>query len=409
MSHLGDDIFDAEPGQPAGTRRDARPAREGRDVRDRRGARAAHQEEEREPREPRRRGGCALVAMLAAAVLVIAAVAVSFSSLRSMLPGGGSDDSDFAGPGAGEVEVTVEDGQSGSQIGEHLQQRGVVKSTGAFVSAAAAEPDRAAAIQPGTYALKKQMRAGDAFDLLADPANRIAEGVTIAEGLWRTEIYRALAESTGTPSADYTAAEESSQLKLPKEAEGDVEGWLFPATYEFEKGTSALAQLNTMIEKATSELEKAGVPRERWERTMTVASIVEGEAGAADRAKVARVVENRLADRDGPTVGMLNMDSTVHYIYQERGRAGTTDEMRASDNPYNTYRRVGLPPGPINNPGAAAIEAAAQPDDGPWLFFVTVDPDTGETKFATSQAEHDDNVQEFIAWCDDNRDEDGNC
>ena len=194
------------------------------------------------------------------------------------------------------------------------------------------------------------------------------------------------------------------RLKLPEQAGGDVEGWLFPSTYEFDKDTSAVAQLNAMITMTTDELKKAKVPQDRWERTLIVASIVEGESGAADRGKVARVIENRLADVNGPTVGMLNMDSTVHYVFQERGKAGTTDEMRNSDSPYNTYKHTGLPPGPINNPGAEAIEAAGHPDEGDWLFFVTVDPDSGETKFATTQREHDNNVKEFEQWCADNQD-----
>lgn len=394
MSHLGDDIFEEERpvgGAPA-TRRERRAAAE-----------------TERPRR-RRRAGCGLLAMLLAAVLVVGAVVVSFSSLGSLVPGRDSvDTSDYPGPGTGEVEVTVQSGQSGSEIGSHLHEQGVVKSVGAFVNVASAQPDQAAAIQPGVYQMKKEMSAGDALDWLADPANRTAQGVTIREGMWRSEIYAALAESTGTEVADYEAAEESSELELPEEAGGDVEGWLFPATYEFEEGTSAVAQLNAMIEKTVAELESAGVARADWERTLIVASIVEGEAGEADRAKVAQVVENRLAETDGPTVGMLQMDSTVHYIFQERGRAGTTDEMRASDDPYNTYQHKGLPPGPINSPGAAAIEAAAAPEDGPWLYFVTVNPDTGETKFATTQAEHDANVQEFQTWCDANRDEDGNC
>jgi UPF0755 protein len=96
------------------------------------------------------------------------------------------------------------------------------------------------------------------------------------------------------------------------------------------------------------------------------------------------------------------MDSTVHYAAQQRGKAGTTDAQRASNSPYNTYKVQGLPPGPIGNPGAASIEAAANPAKGDWVFFVTVDPSTGETKFATTQAEHDRYVQEFNAWCSAN-------
>lgn len=392
-----DDIFAQEPSaeDPAGRRR-------GDDRHDER------HDDERE-RVRRRRGGCAVLAMVLAAVLVVGAVVVSFSSLGDLIPGGGSDTEDYDGPGSGQVEVVVAEGESGADIGTTLHEQNVVASVGAFSNAATAQPDLASAIQPGTYQMKEEMAAEDALQWLADPANRVAQGITIREGLWRSEIYVILAEANGRTVEQYEAAERSSDLQLPEEAEGDIEGWLFPATYEFDEGATPVQQLNAMIEKTVAELESANVPRSEWERTLTVASIVEGEAGAADREKVARVVENRLEDTDGPTVGMLNMDSTVHYIFQERGRAGTTDEMRASDDPYNTYQHTGLPPGPINNPGAAAIEAAASPAEGDWLFFVTVNPDTGETKFATTQAEHDQNVQEFTEWCDANRDEDGNC
>ena len=125
-------------------------------------------------------------------------------------------------------------------------------------------------------------------------------------------------------------------------------------------------------------------------------------SGDADRAKVARVIENRLAAKDGPTRGLLQMDSTVHYAVKKRGKAGTTDADRASASPYNTYRVQGLPPGPINNPGAASIAAAANPAEGPWLFFVTVNPSTGETRFASTVAEHQGNVNLFNQWCRDN-------
>lgn len=371
MSQLDDDIFD-EPRPKASSRR------------------------ERRSHQPRRRGGRALLVMVLAGVVLLAGALLSFSNLRSLIPGGGEQEAaDFAGPGSGQVEVTVQSGQSGSQIGDHLQERGVVKTSRAFVKAAAAEPDKAAKIQPGVYQLKKEMRAGDAFAWLADPANRVAKGVTLSEGLWRSEIYAKLAKGTGTPKADYEKAERSPKLKLPAEAQGSVEGWLFPATYEFEKGTSAVDQLNTMIAKTVDELEQAGVAKKDWERTLTVASIVEGESGAADRGKVARVIENRLADPTGPTVGMLQMDSTIHYLLQKRGTITTSDKERKQDSPYNTYQNKGLPPGPINNPGAEAINAAAHPDEGDWLFFVTVDPETGETKFAKTQKEHDKNVQEF--------------
>lgn len=370
MSQLDDDIFD-EPEE-----HHDRPRRR------------AHAK-----RPSRRRRGISCLALLVAIAVVVAAAFFAFGSLRSLIPGGGGA-KDFAGPGHGKVEVEVSDGASGSEIGETLVEEGVVKTTSGFTEVAAAHPEKAAEIQPGTYTMRKEMTAEDAFDRLLDPAHRTASGVTVPEGLWRSEIYTRLSKGTGVPVKEYEQAEKSGRLELPAEAHGKVEGWLYPSTYELD-GKSAVEQLNEMISRTTDELEKAGVAKKDWERTLTVASIVEGEAGEADRAKVARVVENRLKNATGSTVGLLQMDSTIHYMLQKRGTVTTSDKERNTDSPYNTYKNPGLPPGPINNPGGEAIEAAGDPDPGNWLYFVTVDPETGETKFASSEKEHQRNVQEF--------------
>jgi UPF0755 protein len=247
------------------------------------------------------------------------------------------------------------------------------------------------------------MRAQDAFEILTDPANRVARSTTIREGLWASETFAALSKSTGVPLEEYEkAAKDAEAIGLPPQANGNVEGWLFPSTYEFSKTNSAVEQLSEMVAQTVRVLEGAGIPEDQWQRTLTIASIVEGEVnGDADRAKVARVILNRLDDGP-PNFGLLQMDSTVHFVAKERGRAGTTNEQRAADSPYNTYKVQGLPPGPIGNPGKASIEAAANPAEGGWHFFVTVDPSTGETKFANTQAEHDVNVREFQAWCSAN-------
>ena len=332
--------------------------------------------------------------MFLAGALVVAAVWFAAGSLGSLIPGFGGP-KDYPGPGHGSVEVVVDNGASGAQIGEALVTAGVVKSTSSFTEVAMAQPERAAKIQPGTYSMLKEMKAADAFEMLLDPQSKAANGLTIPEGLWRSEIYTRLSEGTGVPLSDYQAAETSPALELPEEAGGSLEGWLFPSTYEFGDDATAVDQLNKMIALTVKELEKAEVPQDEWERTLIIASIVEGESGAADRAKVARVIENRLEDVTGPTVGMLQMDSTIHYMLQKRGTVTTSDKERNTDSPYNTYKNKGLPPGPINNPGAAAIDAASHPADGDWLFFVTVDPESGETKFTADPEEHQENVQEF--------------
>jgi len=361
----------------------------------------------RHGRPRRRRRGRKLLVLLVTVVLVglagYGAWRVLGPVVSGLLSGTSSEEVDYPGPGEGEVNVVVEPGDTGEDIATTLRDNDVTKTRTAYLEAAAGDPQAAGTIQPGTYAMRQQMRGTDAFAILIDPANRIADLVTIREGLWKSEVFAALSEATGTPVEDYEkAAEDPEAIGLPDEADGDVEGWLFPASYEFGDSADATDQLAQMVSLTAKTLEDVGVDRADWERTLIVASIVEGEvSGDADRGKVARVVLNRL-DGGPPNYGLLQMDSTVHYAEQQRGKAGTTDEQRASDSPYNTYQVQGLPPGPIGNPGKASIEAAAEPEPGDWLFFVTVNPDTGETKFATTQAEHDANVQEFNAWCSDN-------
>lgn len=354
--------------------------------------------------------GRRLLTLILAVVLVGGATVTAYTFLKpvvsSVFGGEASEAEDFPGPGKGEVTVTVKQGDSGEAIATALKDAGVVKTRTAYLEASAGDPEASAKIQAGTYTLRKGMKAVDAFAMLTDPANRSVARATIPEGLWVKEIFDRLSKATGVPVADYeAAAKDPSALGLPASANGRLDGYLFPSSYEFDETVPAAAQLKRMVAKTISELKKAGVEPDDYNRILTVASIIEGEVnGDADRAKVARVIENRLADPNGPTVGMLQMDSTVHYIEQERGRAGTSDEARNSDSPYNTYKVKGLPPGPINSPGAASIEAAANPADGPWFYFVAVNPSTGETKFAVTQAEHDANVEEFNQWCRENAD-----
>lgn len=367
-------------------------------------------EEPRRHRRRRQKGkGRRILTLLLAVVLVGAATATAFVFLKpivSSLTGGSTEAEDFPGPGEGEVQVTVKQGDSGESIATALKAAGVVKTRTAYLDASAADPEQSARIQAGTYTLRKGMKASDAFGMLTDPGNRTVARATIPEGLWVNEIFARLSKATGVPVAQYQAAAKNpAALGLPESANGRLDGYLFPSSYEFDEKVPAATQLKQMVAMTVAELEKAGVQPNDYNRILTIASIIEGEVnGDADRAKVARVIQNRLEDPNGPTVGLLQMDSTVHYIEQERGRAGTSNEARNSDSPYNTYKVKGLPPGPINSPGAASIEAAANPADGPWFYFVAVNPTTGETKFAVTQAEHDANVREFNEWCSANKD-----
>ena len=132
---------------------------------------------------------------------------------------------------------------------------------------------------------------------------------------------------------------------------------------------------------------------------MTVASLVESEAGRQeDRAKVARVIYNRLTGDE--TNGLLQIDATVNFAADQSLGAVPTEEDLQIESPYNTYLNPGLPPGPIEAPGDAAIEAAANPVDGPWYYYVTVNLRTGETKFAETYDEFLTYKNELREYCE---------
>lgn len=338
-----------------------------------------------------------LVVIVLALAVVGGGAAVAFVVLRPMVEGL-LEPNDYPGPGEGEVRVTVAAGSRGSTIADLLVTDGVVKTSKAFNEAAAVD-DKASGIQPGVYQLKEQMKASDALAVLVDPANRIITRVVIPEGLWATETYAKLSQQTGIPVATYVAAAKNgAALGLPSSAKGNVEGYLFPASYEFDPASSATDQLAQMVSQSTKRLTALGITPDKMERVVTIASLVEAEASRpADRPKVARVVENRLA------AGMrLQLDSTVSYAAGRRS-ATTTDQERASNSPYNTYKVPGLPAGPISNPGESAIMAAAKPAAGNWTYFVTVNPKTGETKFTNDYKQHLANVKEFQSWCQANK------
>jgi UPF0755 protein len=137
-------------------------------------------------------------------------------------------------------------------------------------------------------------------------------------------------------------------------------------------------------------------------QALVVASIIEREVRRdEDRPKVARVIYNRLAE------GMrLEMDSTIHYLVNESGKVFTSAEQRKIDSPYNTYLKKGLPPGPISSPGRKSMEAAVNPAEGDWLFFVAVNLDTGETEFNSTLEGHNASRRKLNEWCtasDENR------
>lgn len=307
---------------------------------------------------------------------------------------------DYPGPGTGSVVIEVKHGDSGADIARTLKDAGVIKATGPFTAQFAANPD-AAKISAGQYTLKKQMSSADALALLLDPASVAGGKITIPEGQRMSVVLPKISEATGIPVADLeAAAKDYTSLGVPENPAGNAEGYLWPGTYVFPEGASAHDVLATMVERTLAELDKRKVAPEDQYRVLTLASIAEKEArNPDDYGRVVRTIDNRLAGigEAGGHPMRLQLDSTVAYA-SGRNSVSTTPAERAADSPYNTYMHEGLPVGPISNPGAATIDAALNPPDGPWLYWVAVNTDTGETKFAATKAEHDANVREWQQW-----------
>jgi UPF0755 protein len=328
----------------------------------------------------RRSGGSRGAVLLALLALVVVALG-AFLGIRS-LSGGSADD--FSGDGTGSVSIVVAKGDSLRQIGKTLTDAGVVASEDSFVNAAQSDP-RASGIAPGTYVLHQSMSGEAAVALMLDPSSRQVKKLAVPEG-WRMErTVAAAAKATGLTTDQLNESlSRAGSLGLPAYAEGNPEGFLFPATYEFQPGVTPDAVVKAMLarfgqEARDSELEASAKALGLSPlQVLTVASILEIEASPDDYDKVARVIYNRLK------AGMpLQLDSTVNYALGLSSLHLTADQL-ATDSPYNTYKNKGLPPGPINSPGDAAIQAALAPAKGPWLYFVTTDPKTKTTEFATT-------------------------
>ena len=345
---------------------------------------------ERRRRRGRRRLR-ALVVVAIALVVIAVALRVAVGPITGLVSQVTESD-DYPGPGSGQTQVTVVSGDSGSEIGTALAEAGVVKTAGAFASAASADP-RAASIVPGTYALRERMSAKGALALLLDPGSLRSLSFTVPEGMTAAQALQRAADATRLPLQALQAAATDPAVGLPPGAQGRLEGWLFPATYDFPLDVTADQVVAKMVARTTQALDAAAVPPDQRETVLTKASLIQAEAGPSDdMAKVSRVIDNRITSGQN-----LQFDTTVNYATGKTGLT-TTDADRASASPYNTYLNPGLPPGPISNPGDQAIAAAMAPAEGPWLYFVVVNPDTGQTKFSTTFEEHQANVEEFQAW-----------
>lgn len=317
---------------------------------------------------------------------VIAAFAVVFIFTGSIHEirkgGGGAPDFPCQSSDSKDVTISIAKGATGADIAKQLFEAQVVKSSLSFFQVAVVDK-RAERIAPGSHRIQLNLCAKDALDQLLD-AKRITNLISIIEGAWSTEIADAMGTS-GFSQGEVIKAMKSIGLPAGFKT---LEGLLFPAQYSFEDKTSAQSALSAMIKRALLEISNSGIAagsgKYSPQQLLIIASIIQAEGEPKDFGKVSQVIRNRLK------IGMpLQMDSTVHFIQKLRGDIFLSTKSTLIQSDYNTYRKYGLPPGPIGNPGLTAMVAAVNPEDGDWIYFITVAP--GDTRFTAS-------LDQFNIW-----------
>lgn len=355
------------------------------------------------PKKKKRRKGCliALVIVLAIAGGIAAGglwVWNTYGDKISDVMGWGESKDWEPGLANGEAFVTIKQGDTGGPVSTALYEAGVTKTEDVFYDYVVDE-NLAVTFYPGVYRLQKKMTAEAALAALKNDENKMANAVSVSEGGTIVSSLPSMAETLGLPLADFEAAvQDPSAYGVDAPS---LEGWLFPAVYEFDPGVTAPQVIQRMVDRTRESLDAAGVPAADAERVLTIASIIQREGRLDDFAKVSRVIQNRL-DIDMK----LQMDSTAQYGYGSlhEGIVSSSKEALEDDNDWNTYVRTGLPITPIASPSDAAIKAAIAPADGPWLYFVTINLATGETQFSETMAEHEQGIEKWREWCRANPD-----
>ena len=315
-----------------------------------------------------------------------------------------------------EVTFRVEQGDFGSVIAANLLKAGVIKSKAAFVNICSSRKIECESIQPGGYKVQLNSPARVVFEILIDPKNAITSKFTVREGLSVIQTIKSVSEQTGIPLADFQEAiKDPAALGIGPEwyarrdgkpaATTSIEGFLFPDTYFYDPTASATDILKMMVDQFKRVANELGLVEQAADRDVGVyelliaASIAQVEVKEQDFAKATRVIYNRAYVHEM----FLGMDSTANYWLELNGQQTqhsgnlTGGQLDDTNNPYNTgVSSVGMPIGPISNPGKAALSASINPEPGDWVYFVAID-NNGTTAFAVTYAEHCNNIARAIA------------
>jgi len=322
---------------------------------------------------------------------------------------------DYIGTGDDPIQIIVNDGDWWAKVADNLVANDVIRDPSLFEREALEISDGPT---PGTWNLFTHLPAKTAAEMLTDSTNQVKIVLTIPEGRRLTDIEAILIKDVGITQDQIDQAMAANQADpdgnlfgLDPAAGGNPEGYLFPDTYFLfppykTDAVSVFKMMAARFNQIAIDMDldtNAANLGYTSQQVIVVASIIEAEVNNdADRAKVARAIYNRLSN------GMpLQVESAFRYGRLITDGTPYDDPItKASQNdaslPYNYYINPGLPPTPIDSPGKDAINAALNPTDGDWLYWVTVNLDTGETKFATTEAEFNELVEELNQWCSDN-------
>jgi len=320
---------------------------------------------------------------------------------------------DYIGDGDKPVQVVIQPGYGWGQVATALVAKDVVKDPSKFQLAAqligTCNP------QPGTWNLKTHLPGATAAGMLCNPDNKVVIRLTVKEGTTIAGMFPVFSEALGTTKEEFDAGIAAAQadpstigLTLP--AGSSLEGFLFPDTYLLNPPIdtdmqSILKQMAAEFNATATSLDLAAQAEAfglSLAQVVTIASIIEAEVNQDEyRPQVARAIYNRLEQ------GMpLAVESAFRYGRMMTDGTPYDDPITVSSQhddtlSYNYYLHAGLPATPIGNPGKQALQAAVNPTDGDWLWWVTVDLDSGETKFASTEDEFIQYRDQFQQWCAD--------
>jgi UPF0755 protein len=339
------------------------------------------------PRSGGRPGG---LRWFAAAAIALVAIAAAWFLISLFQP--------FHGEGGERVNLQVPEGASVGEIGSLLEDRGVIADS-RFFQLRVTLAGKRSEMYPGSYTLQKDMSYSRAIEALSTMPVERTLTITIPEGFSRRQI-AAIVSEAGLPG-DYMKATVRSKRLNPADYGGrkakNLEGFLFPATYELPADSGVKALVNNQLKAFKDRLSGISMKKARAKNltvydVLTIASMIEREVSVPEeRRLVASVIYNRL--KQGIPLGI---DATTRFAVNNYTEPLTKSQL-ASDSPYNTRVHAGLPPGPIGNPGEDSIRAAANPAKTDYLYYVVKPGTCGEHAFSSGYAQFEKDVAAYNA------------